>query len=90
MGEYNYYEMGSYSDRKERNIYFELRRIQNVVYWSMDDLYVYGFKEKSLKQIIAEDMGLYLEEKPITAEEEQNIEKIEQYIADRVQEVKFR
>jgi hypothetical protein len=31
-----------------------------VLYFSLDDYFVYGFRGKELEQIICEDMGLYL------------------------------
>ena len=60
MNNYNYREVASFSDRREPKVYFELRRIQNVLYFSLDDYFVYEFRGKSLEQIICEDMGLYL------------------------------
>lgn len=39
----------------------ELRRIRKIIFWALDDYFVYGYKEKSLEQIVAEDMGLALE-----------------------------
>jgi|JI10StandDraft_1071094.scaffolds.fasta_scaffold2876741_1 hypothetical protein len=59
MNEFNYSEIQSYTDRHEPKVYFELRRIQNALYWSLDDHFVYNFKQKSLDQIVCEDMGLY-------------------------------
>jgi len=63
---HNYSEVDSYTDRTQKDIYFELKRIQKVIYWSFDDYFVYNFREKLLPQIISEDMGLYLYQKDIT------------------------
>lgn len=51
--------MESFSDGKDREIYFELKRISNVVHFSLDDHFHYGFKEKPFAQIVCEDMGIY-------------------------------
>jgi hypothetical protein len=52
-------EVNSYTDRFDIEVYHELKRMQNVIYWSLDDYFVYNFKEKSLKQILCEDLGLH-------------------------------
>ena len=58
MNQHNYGEIGSYSDRHVKEVYLELRRIQNTLYWSLDDFFVYEFRGKSLEQIICEYIGL--------------------------------
>ena len=47
-----------FSEAFDRDVYEELTRIQGIIFWSLDDFYLYGFHEKPIEQIILEDMGL--------------------------------
>jgi hypothetical protein len=56
---FNYSQMEKFSDRRDREIYYELKRISNVIHFALDDRFHYGLAEKPLAQIVCEDMGLY-------------------------------
>ena len=57
---HNRNEVNSYTDKMEKGVYHELCRIKNVTDFALDDYFVYGFREKPLEQILAEDVGLWL------------------------------
>jgi ribosomal protein S13 len=79
--------MESFSEGKDREIYFELKRISNAVHFSLDDHFHYGFKGKPLAQIVCEDMGIYPSPE-MTEEEERNVRNIETYINSKIAQLK--
>lgn len=80
---FNYAQMEAFSDRKDREVYYELKRMSNVIFFALDDYFRFGFTEKPLGQIICEDMGLYLHGVPSDADIS-NVQQIEEYIIARV------
>jgi hypothetical protein len=86
MEEFNYAQIESFTDRRDREIYYELKRVSNVVHFALDDHFHYAFKQKPLAQIVCEDMGLYSTGE-LTEDDEANVRRIEAYIEEKMRQL---
>ena len=59
LEQYTRDQVYEYDETFDREIYEELKRRQEVIFWALDQYFVFGRKEKGLGQIIEEDFGLW-------------------------------
>ena len=52
MEDYTKDHVYDYQEHFDRSVYEELKRIQGVMFWYLDDYFLYDFKKKPIEQII--------------------------------------
>lgn len=62
LEEYTRNQVYEYDEIFDRQIYEELKRRQEVIFWSLDEFFVFSLKDKTLGQIIEQDLGLWPDE----------------------------
>ena len=56
LEEYTREHSYEYEDYFDLDVYSELRRRKNILFWSLSDKYNFGFEGKPLCQIVSEDL----------------------------------